>query len=403
MTGQWQRRQHAALVGRSQRTRGGRSAGPYQHGDGRGGFARRPSGVDQQRGWHGEAVGATQRPDSCHAGGPESRSLQCLPDGGRAVCMQRSWRRDCPHLGGCDWAIAGYIARSHRRDPPRGIAGWTVTGKLWRRRDGSAVDQPSGRLLQTLVGHASAAIDVALAGDKQLVASRGADASVRVWDVRNGRAMAVLHGHSNAVRGVALSLNGRLLASGGADGTVRLWDVLGGRSLATLLGHTSTVMRVALSADGRLLASGSGDSTVRLWDVPSGSTLATLQGHSSTVFGLSLSADGRLLASASGDGTVKLWETGSGTCVATLRTEPCYERLDITGVTGVTTAQRAALLALGAIEQPLAARRSHSRPPLRQLTTISTGSLTATAISASSLRIACNTLRIAVGSWRVCR
>jgi hypothetical protein len=34
-----------------------------------------------------------------------------------------------------------------------------------------------------------------------------------------------------------------------------------------------------------------------------------------------------------------------------LRPERRYERLDITGLTGITEAQRAALLALGAVEQ----------------------------------------------------
>jgi hypothetical protein len=35
----------------------------------------------------------------------------------------------------------------------------------------------------------------------------------------------------------------------------------------------------------------------------------------------------------------------------TLRAEGRYERLDITGLTGVTAAQRAALLALGAVDR----------------------------------------------------
>jgi WD40 repeat protein len=77
-----------------------------------------------------------------------------------------------------------------------------------------------------------------------------------------------------------------------------------------------------------------------------------MQGHTSTVFGVGLSDDGRLAASGSGDGTVKLWETADGTCVGTLQNEPCYERMDITGMTGVTAAQHAALLALGAVEHP---------------------------------------------------
>ena len=75
-----------------------------------------------------------------------------------------------------------------------------------------------------------------------------------------------------------------------------------------------------------------------------------LQGHTSAVRGVALSADGRLLASGSYDGTVKLWEAPSGTCLRTLRGDRRYERLDITGLTGVTEAQRTALLMLGAVE-----------------------------------------------------
>ena len=41
----------------------------------------------------------------------------------------------------------------------------------------------------------------------------------------------------------------------------------------------------------------------------------------------------------------------SGTCLRVLRAERRYERLDITALSGVTSAQRQALLALGAIDQ----------------------------------------------------
>ena len=71
----------------------------------------------------------------------------------------------------------------------------------------------------------------------------------------------------------------------------------------------------------------------------------------SVVWGVALSRDGRLVASGGIDGLVKLWEAGTGFSLRTLRAERRYERLDITGLTGVTEAQRSALLALGAVER----------------------------------------------------
>ena len=78
--------------------------------------------------------------------------------------------------------------------------------------------------------------------------------------------------------------------------------------------------------------------------------LRRLQGHTDMVWGVALSGDGQLAASGGADGTVRLWDVRDGTCLHTLRGERSYDRLDITGLTGVTAAQRAALLALGALD-----------------------------------------------------
>jgi len=207
---------------------------------------------------------------------------------------------------------------------------------------------------------------------------------VRLWEAHTGQPIAALQGHTGAVYSVALSADGQLLASGGFDATVRLWSLSGlakrdgmpgiqeetgthvplrstgqaGRLLVTLRGHTAPITAVAISGDprsagqgGRLVASVSDDATVRVWAAPSGLPLSTLRGHVAGLWAVALSADGRLLASGSLDGTVRLWDMRSGDCLRTLRADRRYERLDITGLTGITDAQREALLALGAIEQ----------------------------------------------------
>ncbi len=94
---------------------------------------------------------------------------------------------------------------------------------------------------------------------------------------------------------------------------------------------------------------------VTLISAPSRVRLHTLRGHTHLVRSLTFSPDGQTLASRSLNETIRLWEVGSGACVDTLRAERPYAGLNITGATGLTEAQRAALKALGAVEdEPLA-------------------------------------------------
>jgi WD40 repeat protein len=159
-----------------------------------------------------------------------------------------------------------------------------------------------------------------------------------------------LSGHSHIVSSVAFSPEGGLAASGSYDWTVRIWDVCSGPVRHILSGHTSTVNPLSFNPEGTLLASGSDDQTVRIWEVSTGQLRHILYGHTNWVRALAFSPDGTLLASSSDDETVKLWEVESGVCLDTFRAEGPYFGLNITGATGISEAQRAALKALGAVE-----------------------------------------------------
>lgn len=217
------------------------------------------------------------------------------------------------------------------------------TIKLW--------DVASGKCLRTLSGHADGVWSVAFAPDGPTLASGSEDYTIKLWNTEDGACLADLAGHEDRIHSVAFNSLGDRLVSSSDDRTVRVWDVRSGECLLTLRGHESWVIAAAFDATGRHIWSGGKDMTLRVWDAETGECLSVLEGHKGGISGLSNNGRPGIVATGSEDGSIRLWDATSHHMIKVLRPLKPYEKTNITGVSGLTGAQKVSLRALGAVSE----------------------------------------------------
>jgi len=180
---------------------------------------------------------------------------------------------------------------------------WRVT--LWDARTSSAP-------LQVLEGHENAVQSLAYSPARQMLASGGADKTVRLWDLDTLALKRRYRGMRDFVTAVSFSPNGKLLVAGALDGRLQVWSALSSRRMRSLTGHRGRIAATGFSPNGNYLASAGEDGTVRLWDVARGRVLRALPGHVGGATGVAFAPDGQHLASSGIDGRVRLWAVPLG-------------------------------------------------------------------------------------------
>lgn len=159
--------------------------------------------------------------------------------------------------------------------------------------------------------------------------------------------------HSTPVISIVVDQTGTLVATGGADGTVKVWDISRGYVTHTFRGHTGVISALhflecsthadlkqssaAISRKRRrsqhrrsngeeqekgasltggnhidstfYLASGGEDGKIKIWSLARRHTIATLDSHVSIVRGIGYSNKSKILVSASRDKTISCWNT----------------------------------------------------------------------------------------------
>lgn len=185
-------------------------------------------------------------------------------------------------------------------------------------------------LVSYLHGHSDAVYSVAYSPDGTIIASAGADNTIRLWDVETRQAIGdPFIGHTLPINRLAFSPDGSLLASGSVDGSVRIWSVADGQEL-WMQDNERTVWALEFSPDGRFLVTSVADelrdedteanSAIVVWNVVSGENVFTVEdAHAGIIYDVTYHPDGSIIASGGADNLIHLWDATTGERVGELR------------------------------------------------------------------------------------
>ncbi len=142
--------------------------------------------------------------------------------------------------------------------------------------DGSItfLDYRTNEVLSRIEAHDTAVNSMAVGIDgirfAYYLATGDADGIIKIWNVdiqtSELELLTEINAHTGSVTSLAFDQRGSILASGGADTSVRLWSMPDGGSLAVLNGHEASVTQLEFSTAAIL----SHDSTGKLmiWGIP---------------------------------------------------------------------------------------------------------------------------------------
>ncbi|KPI45736.1 putative U3 small nucleolar RNA-associated protein 13 [Cyphellophora attinorum] len=217
------------------------------------------------------------------------------------------------------------------------------------------VNTTSSRSICRIEGDGEAVTSLCLAPNGAYLAICSRSLSMRIFslDVNEEATVATailsrtLKPHNTPVVSSAIDSASVLLATGGADGTVKIWDLRGGYATHNLHAHGGVVSalhffqaRVPEKKNKKVVANGSaGPATVlataseegdlKIWNLATSKSFVSLEAHASVIRSLDSSTKNNLLLSASRDKTIILWDTQTW---SQRRIIPTFEVLEAAGI-----------------------------------------------------------------------
>ncbi|HLO47545.1 MAG TPA: AAA-like domain-containing protein, partial [Kamptonema sp.] len=170
---------------------------------------------------------------------------------------------------------------------------WSLTGQ-----EQVEIEVPQGKVKVKINS-------VSFSPDGKKIVTAGEDGIARLWDL-SGKQLTKFEGYQGGINSVKFSRDGKRIATAGEDGTVRFWD-FSGKQLAKLEAHKGKINSISFSPNGQEIATAGYDSVAKLWNL-SGKQLAELKGHKGLqIFSVTFSPNGQYIATAGDDNTARIW------------------------------------------------------------------------------------------------
>jgi WD40 repeat protein/DNA-binding SARP family transcriptional activator len=210
---------------------------------------------------------------------------------------------------------------------------------------------PAGQTGRVLRGHADEISSLCFSPDGRTLLSSSLDHTARIWVLDGEQEAQVLTVRGSELSGAVFSPDGQLAVATAYNGTMHAWDAGSGERLELWSGSDVTAEQIVFSPDGATVACMRSDhQAIDIRRASSGAVLKTLRGPREAFRSIAFSPTQPILASSGWDGMIRLWDVETGACLNTLHAPGPYAGMNIAGATGLTAAQRAGLVTLGAVD-----------------------------------------------------
>lgn len=168
----------------------------------------------------------------------------------------------------------------------------------------------------------------ALSDDDELLCTSHKSSLIKLWQTNDGALIKMWKSaHNGPIPLLDFSANGSLIASGGADASVRIWDhqrktcigsLKGGHGVLSVLKFNPQTLTKTVYAAGS-------DNKIIAWNFETRERIAALNGHMTRVTSLSFALDCKFMVSGSRDKVLILWDLEK---CQQVRVVPVYETIE---------------------------------------------------------------------------